>query len=194
MSKPSLSFLKNQGSYAVGDIVPVDIAISTGKENVISADVYLKYNSEFLELASSVPDIVKTDLFSMVSGKNINENLFYLYAINQKPVQAQHQKLATVYFRAKKEGAIELSYLCDISKTSAIISSDNNFKNVIDCQSTSFHTVKLQLKNSNQVLGANNQFTKTQTVLLFTATVFAISLFLILFYRYKKLINKIPKN
>ncbi|KKQ37932.1 MAG: hypothetical protein US54_C0022G0004 [Candidatus Roizmanbacteria bacterium GW2011_GWA2_37_7] len=185
----SFSFDPITTTVKQGETVTVDVLIYSGKDPVISSDVWISYNPELLTpITEGLSDIKPGDLFQITDSKIISPGSMYLYAINQSPSEADitNGKLASISFTAHGSGTTDLRFNCIPfqKQTSQIIRRDPELTNIINCTTTRAHTAAITIEAEN-VLGASTQNTYHSwyvgLALLFTVFIG------VLFFRYKRL-------
>jgi len=177
-----------------GEQIPVDILIYSGREKIISTDVYITYNPQFLEITKQIDG---GNLFQSVGIKRIAPGKAYVYGINIDSAQAKVAQgtVARVYFQALAPGTTKLHIDCvPFSKqTSQIISQRNEFANIIHCDSTNTHTSTVAI-SGNSVLGVNTQNIFGKYKWYVSATILMLILTTILYIRYRKLTKEITPS
>ena len=194
----SFSFNPVSVSTTQGELVPVDILIHSDNKSVISADVWIKFDPNILELADDQSNVVTNgDLFQITDVKTITPGTVYLYALNQSKTSQTpaNGKIATIILRAKSSGNTLLQFHCVPfdEKTSQIIEFDAKLTNIIDCNSTRNHTTEIVISKDAQVLGAST----TRSVSLkgyITLVVLILVLISVFIWRYQKISKEIEKK
>ena len=172
-----------------GDILTVDILMYSGTDPVVSSDVWVSYNPDFLTpITEGDYDMKPGNFFQITDVKIFSPGKIYLYAINQSPTASDttNGRLASVSFKAQKKGTTELRFDCMPfqKQTSQIIRQDPEFTNIINCASTRSHTSVITIDQGG-VLGASTQ-NSNQTIYIGLAILFALLVGLLLL-RYTRL-------
>lgn len=187
----SLSFGQTSITASEGQRIPLDIQIYTGNETTVSADVYITYDENILEIT---PQIDGGDIFSSVGIKPIAPGRAYVYGLNVDTNQATQAEgtMARIYFQAISSGKTTLHIDCaPFSKqTSQIISGKKDLPNIIHCDSTRNHTTTITVSSTN-VLGSSTQNVLGSTPWYIGATVLVLLLTIILWKRYRKLTHEL---
>ena len=194
----SFSFNPVSVSTTQGELVPVDILIHSDNKSVISADVWIKFDPNILELADDQSNVVTNgDLFQITDVKTITPGTVYLYALNQSKTSQTpaNGKIATIILRAKSSGNTLLQFHCVPfdEKASQIIEFDAKLTNIIDCNSTRNHTTEIIVADSSQVLGASStRFASLKGYVTLAVLIFIlIGIFI---WRYQKISKEIKKK
>lgn len=193
MTKPTLSLYPVSLTAKSGDIVAVDLILSSHDNPIVSVDSFISYDASMLAVVNPAsPDVNKSALFESVGAKVSEPGTLYVYAINSKGATAQSGKIATFYLQAQKTGITELKILCSqVDKSSQIIGNDKEFSNIIDCKKTSFHTATVNIGTGDNVLGASDRVMTPSVMVLIGVTLIGVAVFTMLVFKYKNLIKKI---
>ncbi len=192
----SFSFEPVNITASKDDLIPVDVLIYSGTDPVISVDTWISYDPSVLSIASpESPEIKKGEMFENVSAKVISPGNLYVYAINQSPSlkQVTNGKIATIYFKAQKSGQTELRFDCIPfnTQTSQIIKNDEELSNIINCTTTRAHTATVTINNQSNVLGISASNAMQPRWGYVIVSVLLLILTVVLFMRYRKLMNKL---
>jgi hypothetical protein len=183
----SLSLEPTSITASQGELIPLDLLIYSGKDVVVSTDVYITYDPQLLEVTKQIDG---GDLFQSVGVKQIAPGKVYVYGINLdlaqvKPVEGN---VARIYFQALSSGTTQLQIDCvPFSKqTSQIISQQDELTNTIHCDSTRTHTATVTISGDN-VLGASTQNMLSLYKWHISAVILVAILTATLYKRYRKL-------
>lgn len=155
----SLSFDPVSTSVKEGDVIPVQILIYTGSENVMSTDVWISYNPDYFIPAPTKQSVIEAGtLFQKVNAKVISPGSLYVFGINESASSTPaNGSLATFFLQAVKSGSSEIRFQCNESGTltSQIIKQNESLDNIINCGRTTSHTAQIAIKANSSVLGAS---------------------------------------
>lgn len=188
----SVSFEPSTSNVKVNEIVELNINMYTGNEAVASSDIKINYDETLLE-----PIINQTkngSIFQHVDAKIISPGTLYLYGIQEDKelMQPAQGTIATISFKALKEGNSQLSFECDpLQNTSSqIIKNNADFENIINCTSTLSHRAEISISKGS-VLGTYSEYSALQPyTTIFGILVLVFTFFIFLKYqRLKKSIN-----
>lgn len=177
----SVSFDPSTSQVKINDIVGININMYTNNESVASADIKIHYDRNLLE---PIVDQTKNgSIFQKVDAKIISPGILYVYGIqeNKELMQPAQGTVATINFKAIKEGTAQLTFNCDPvqNTTSQIIKNNAEFENIINCTSTLSHRAEIVIAKGS-VLGAYSEYSNLQPyisilgilVLVFTFFIF----------------------
>ena len=116
--KATLSFESPSGNYKLGEIFPVNIIADSDGEKIAGLDIMIKYDSSVLELKQQEEKFVATegDFFIVFPAGGQKENLFNFSLLTYNP-KVIKEKIATIYFLAKKATETKLEFLFERGKT-----------------------------------------------------------------------------
>lgn len=160
MAGAELQFDPESSEVEVDDTFSVDINIDAGSDQIAATDVILTFDPDLLSLQS----VTGGDYFPMVSNQPETGGLYIAaHIVNQGEYKTGTGTVATLIFKALKEGTTDVKFTCDLtqSRTSKINKNDLNATNVIDCSALNMHNVVIGAGDS----GANSTSTnKTSTL------------------------------
>lgn len=141
-SAATLKFDPTSSSTTVGGSISPKVNVSSGDVQIAGTDIYILYDPAYLEPQTVTPG----DHFPIVTN-NFNSGKVYVSAVvdNSSQYKVGEGTVATVTFKALKNGTTTLTYYCDLTKndTSKIVKNDINATNVIECASNGIHTVTI---------------------------------------------------
>lgn len=127
-----LKFNKTTVNVNTDETFQVEAMIDSGTQPTTSTDAYVLYDSTVLEAQS-----VSLGSFFPTMTKNITTGKIYIAGLVDDPAtfKTGSGTLATITFKALKNGSDTLRFDCDLSKnvTSKIIKNDINATNIIEC-------------------------------------------------------------
>lgn len=184
----SLSFDPSETSVKVGQAVKLNVNMYTDNASVASVDVMINYDKGFFEPVLDAT--VNGSTFQKVDTKIIKPGTIYLYGIQEdkestQPVQGH---IASVTFKALKEGTTQITFGCDPVKntTSQIIKSNEELENIISCTSTLSHTANITI-DKGSVLGTYaDTYTNVSPLTAIFGILVAVFTFFV-FLKYQKL-------
>ncbi len=184
VSAATLKFDPTSSSTTVGGSVTPKINVSSGDVQIAGTDIYVIYDPAFLE-----PQTVTPGTHFPIVTNNFSGGKVYVSAVvdNSSQYKVGEGTVATVTFKALKEGSTTLTYYCDTSKsdTSKIVKNDINATNVIECNANGTHAITISQTGSTvsatptptgttyttTTTGAQDSTTKGGTVYTTTQTV-----------------------
>lgn len=123
------------GSLMVNGTLKVKIQIDTGADKTTSADAYITYNSNQLEIVSIEDGGFYSNLF-----KNISASRIYVGGAETQPLSTKTGTgtLAILTIKGKQKGTAQLTFNCTAGETneSNITKNDANATDIIDCSAT----------------------------------------------------------
>lgn len=136
---PMLKFVPSTGTYTNGNTFKVNIGVDSGTEKVQGVDVVATFDASKVEVVSI--EALDNETFQFVMDKNIYNDTgkftLWFTAMSQGSYDATviTGDLATVTFRPKTTGTINVNYACTAGST--IDSNINNMSavDVINCAS-----------------------------------------------------------
>jgi len=190
-SPASLSFNPVSQIIITGQTVSVAVNIFTNNQAVASTDVWIKYDPAVVQPVTN--SIIKGSLFEKVEAKIVSPGKLYLYGVRKNPVAstALIGTVATIKFKALREGKTDLSFECSLFKkqSSTIILSDRSLANIISCESTITHSAQITVRGGS-ILGVNTSHSPISPLYLAVgAVVFIITC--VLYYRYRSISSSI---
>jgi len=129
-----LKFNQNSVSANANEVFTVDVVVDAGSDQILATDAYVVYDSALLEAQK-----VDNGSFYNTVFNNISSGKVYVAGVVEDAASYKTGSgtIATITFKALKDGSGTLSYYCDTSKsdTSKIIKNDVNATNIIECSS-----------------------------------------------------------
>lgn len=177
----TLSFDPTNSKVKPNEIVKVTINMYSGNETVASTDISIHYDPNILEPLPS--NTINGNIFETVQAKIISPGNLYVYGIQEDKTKAKTAQgsVATIAFRALKEGATAITFNCNpTSPNTSQIITVNNLDNIISCTATSAHTAQINISKGN-VLGIADSYGKLSpmtTILGILVVVFTFFIFL----------------
>lgn len=144
----NLRFNPTSGTVRVGSTVDFDVRIDTGGEAVTSADAYIEYDPNFVEIVS----VTDGNFFQTVTHNDVKTSgRLYIAGIvtNAATFKIGEGLLASVKLKGLKNGDITLRYICEQGSTtdSNIAKNDINATDIISCSDN--NTYKLTIGSSS---------------------------------------------
>ncbi len=136
----ALQFDKTSYSVTNSGTFDVEVKVDPGSEEITSVDAYVLYDSAVLQVDSvNEGSYFPTVLSDLQTGKAYIAGL----VDNPSDFKTGVGTVATITFRAVKDGTVNLTYDCQqgASNTSKIIKNDINATNVITCSENGSATV-----------------------------------------------------
>ena len=140
MAAAELQFDPEESEVEVDETFSVDITIDAGSDQIAATDVILTFDSTLLSLQS----VTSGGYFPMVSNQPETGGLYIAaHIVNQGEFKTGAGTVATLVFKALKEGSNDIKFTCDLtqSRTSKINKNDLNATNIIDCSALNVHKV-----------------------------------------------------
>ncbi len=137
-----LKFDKASYTVGVGDTFGVEIVVNPGSDQITSIDSYVTYDSAIIN-ADSVTEgsYFPTVLNDLTTGK------VYIAGLIDSPsdFKTGTGTVATITFKAQKEGETDLIFDCDpdATVTSKVIKNDINATDIIECDKNGTATVTI---------------------------------------------------
>lgn len=142
VSAAMLKFDPTASSTTVGGTVSPKVNVSSGDVQIAGTDIYILFDPAYLE-----PQTVAGGTHFPIVTNNFTTGKVYVSAVvdNSSQYKVGEGTVATVTFKALKEGTTTLTYYCDLTKndTSKIVKNDINASNVIECGANGTHTVTI---------------------------------------------------
>lgn len=131
----SLKYSPTTVTTTTGSTFQVEVDVDAGSEQITSTDVYVIFDASVLEAQS-----VSAGSFFPTVTNNITSGRVYIAGMVDDPATSKTGSgaLATVTFKALKDGGVTLSFDCSSSK---IVKNDVNASNIITCSSNGTATV-----------------------------------------------------
>jgi hypothetical protein len=118
-AKGTLSFSPSSGQYKEGEIFSVDIIADSHDQPIAGVDLILKYNSDILEVKAENKEFVKAGenfFLAFPAGEQDEKGAFRFSVLTQDPREVK-EKIATIFFLAKKEGEVKLEFVFEKGAT-----------------------------------------------------------------------------
>lgn len=167
VSAASVTFDPTTSSTSVNGTVSPKINVDSGTDQIAGTDVYVIYDPAFVEpqtvTAGTHFPIVTNQPFSSTPAK------VAISAVvdNSSQYKTGTGHVATVTFKALKEGTTTLTFYCDTTKsdTSKIVKNDLNATNLIECSKLNTHTITIGTGGSTGITptGTTSGSTTTTT-------------------------------
>jgi len=119
-------------SANTNDIIELNLNVDPGSEQITSVDAYIEYDETMLEFQS----IANGDYFpTFFEDSSTTGKAYYGGMVNLGEFKTGEGTIATLSFKALKEGTTTVSIYCDTSKndTSKINKNDFDATNIITC-------------------------------------------------------------
>lgn len=130
----SLKFSPTSSSPAIGETFQIQVVVDAGTDEVSGTDAYVLYDSSLLEATA----VTEGTYFPYVTN-TIETGKVSLWGVVTDPATSRTGTgtLATITFKALKNGSGTVSYYCDLNAndTSKIVQNDINATNIIVCGS-----------------------------------------------------------
>ena len=122
-----LNFDQTSVSVANGGTFNLGVIVNAGSDQINGSDVYVTYDSSLLEAQS-----ISAGTFFPTVTNNITSGRVYIAGMVDQPATSKTGSgtIATITFRALKEGTGTISFDCS---TSTIVKNDINATNMINC-------------------------------------------------------------
>jgi len=136
----SLKFDKTSASVNTGDTFEIQMLVDAGSDQIISADAYVTYDASMLEEES----VTNGSFFPSVVPQISSGSIYVAGMVNDtSSSKTGSGMLATVKFKALKDGNTDIKYNCESTTTgpSKIIKNDLNATNIISCSENSRVTI-----------------------------------------------------
>lgn len=137
----NLGFSPTQTEVQPDSTFQVDVTVDPGTQQIQGTDMFITYDPDFLELSS----VSAGSYFPSVSNTPSTGSLYIAgFITDPGDYKTGTGTVATVTFKALKEGTTTLTYACDLSQgdsTSKVVQNDPNTPNIIDCAANEDHTV-----------------------------------------------------
>ncbi|KXK08825.1 MAG: Cohesin domain protein [Microgenomates bacterium OLB22] len=121
-------------STTAGQEISVGVIVDAGTDQILGTDVKLQYDASILQIVN-----ISDGTYLPIGKKLTNEpGMIYIAGIVESAGQTKTGKgtLATVKFKALKNGSVTLSFLCQENQTagdSNIVNNDVSPKDIISC-------------------------------------------------------------
>jgi hypothetical protein len=137
----NLGFGSTQTEVKPDNTFDVTVTVDPGTQQISATDMYIIYDPEYLELSS----VSAGSYFPSVDNKPSSGNLYIAgFVTTSGDYKEGIGTVATVTFKALKEGTTTLTYECDLTNaddTSKIIQNDVSTSNIINCSENQEHSV-----------------------------------------------------
>jgi len=152
----SLEFDPTTMTTSANQTFNVSIVVDAGSELITSTDVYVTFDASILEAQS----VTEGSFFPTVTN-NITSGKVYIAGLVDDPATSKTASgtLATVTFKALKDGTATLSFDCDNSK---IVKNDVNATNILTCSENGTSTVTVGVGGTTTGGDADSGQTTTQ--------------------------------
>ena len=124
----------------VNNTFQLQVLVDTGSDEINSIDAYITYDESMIEAQS-----VAAGSFFPSIAQNLATGKVYVAGYVDDPATSKTGigSVATITFKAIKNGTVTLAYFCDttVNESSKIIKNDINATNVIVCSSNGTSTV-----------------------------------------------------
>ena len=138
----TLDFAPDSTTVAPDGTFDVQVNVEAGTQQVAGTDIYVTYDSAYLELQP----VTNGDYFPKVDSST-DTNRLYISGIIETAgdYKTGSGTVATIKFKALQEGTTTLTFDCDTSQTdtSKIVQNDVDATNVLDCAALQSHTVTI---------------------------------------------------
>ncbi|MBP9690781.1 hypothetical protein KBD81_01735 [Candidatus Woesebacteria bacterium] len=127
-----LLFDPDVSTIGVDETFDVDVNIDAGTDQIAGTDIRITFDSTLVSLQS----VTGGDYFPMVSNIPSTGALYIAaHIVNQGEYKTGTGTVATLVFKALKEGAGDIKFTCDLTQTetSKINKNDLNASNIINC-------------------------------------------------------------
>jgi hypothetical protein len=155
---PTSSTAENGGTFQVA------VVVDAGSDQIRSTDIYVTFDATLLEAQS-----VSAGTFFPTVTNNITSGQVYIAAMvdDGATTKTGSGTVATITFKALKEGAGTLSFDCS---SSLIVKADANSTDVLECSANGTNAVTVGTgtsngTNTNDTTGQTSQVTTTPTQL-----------------------------
>jgi len=141
----TLEFDPLTSSVKAGETFSVDITINSGTEQIVSTDIYLKYDTSLISLQS----VTAGDYFPVATNtpqtKPTHDLYIAGYIVNQGEYKTGSGTVATLVFKGLATGSTNITFVCDFAatETSKVVKNDINATNSIDCSTIKPHVITI---------------------------------------------------